>query len=313
MSVVFDPVLASLQCAPRRLFMTPAMIHKLGGGLYSEITVPSNVENPHLLIINSPKHNNHEFNMYLARKKAGTQFSLSQSISGTSGEQLHSAHSNFWLYSIRNDGWYWQHMYLQRHLWWIKSIPGVRKVYITGSTSAYTAKTNSDVDLIIEASPNMVWIVRFWSKLLLKAIGSDVYQLRFQLLKLLVKIGLFSEASLNEKILNYKQRTQPKIDIGLISCDYMGFKKRYFPQEWYTYWLETTEEVLEIKISNSFHKSKKLSVLVSLSVLSIAIYIPVSLLGVLYMMLNAKSSKFKVVWNHVCFYPLVPVLHKKIL
>jgi predicted nucleotidyltransferase len=81
-----------------------------------------------------------------------------------------------------NNIWFHRLSALFREIDFLKKVPGVNNVYITGSivTSAY--KEGGDADLIIEAKENYVWFVRFVVKVLLKCMGKDVHSYRGQLL-----------------------------------------------------------------------------------------------------------------------------------
>jgi predicted nucleotidyltransferase len=81
-----------------------------------------------------------------------------------------------------NNVWFHRLSALFREIDFLKKVPGVKNVYISGSILTSGYKEGGDADLIIEAKKNYVWFVRFVVKVLLKCMGKDVHSYRGQLL-----------------------------------------------------------------------------------------------------------------------------------
>jgi predicted nucleotidyltransferase len=81
-----------------------------------------------------------------------------------------------------NNFWFHRLSTLFREIDFLKKVPGVMNVYITGSIITSSYKNKGDADLIIETKKNYVWFVRFIVKILLKLLGKDVHSYRGQLL-----------------------------------------------------------------------------------------------------------------------------------
>jgi hypothetical protein len=304
-----------LESLPRGLFFTYPQL-----GTYNSDTPKDKILNPHELIVKNPKHNNSEFNKYLDKNllREG-RYTLSQSIYGVGTSYNQSAHSNFWLYSQHCDSWFENHYLVFDELRFLKCIPGVKNVYFTGSNVLLISNKQSDIDLIIETSPNFTWLVRFWVKLLLKIQGKDVYRFWFQTQKILNRIGFNFDVSKNT--LEYKKRPGIKVDCGLITSNFFEFKEKYIPNEQYTITLRASkilglngENTLNKYIPFNFWKSFILICFKTvLYILSFFIYPIITFFAYLYIVIHKNQSQFIVNWNNICFYPLEPIVHQKIV
>lgn len=57
----------------------------------------------------------------------------------------------------------------------IRSVPFLRAVFVCNSVGAGTAKYGSDVDFFIITAPNRIWLVRFFTNLILRLFGLRTY------------------------------------------------------------------------------------------------------------------------------------------
>jgi hypothetical protein len=57
---------------------------------------------------------------------------------------------------------------------WISSVPFVRAIFVCNSVAFETASKESDIDFFIIAAPGRIWLVRFFTNLILKLTGQRV-------------------------------------------------------------------------------------------------------------------------------------------
>ena len=222
---------ATLQTTPRGILSTYPQIYAATGALPTTVraaTLPT-LTNPHQLILNTPKHNQPSFNRYLfAHELRPERFGLMTSAYGLSGYNLASAQSNFWLFSVRRTSWYELQQRALRSYLWIRRLPGVRRVYLLGSSAMGAATRNSDVDLIIEARPHWVWVVRLWLKIILKLRTQDVFRTSFQLRR---RLGILERQEPAEYKKPSRLQNRRRLDyrgLGAVSRGPGGSKGRAF-------------------------------------------------------------------------------------
>ena len=307
---------AALQTTPRGILSTYPQIYAATGALPTTVraaTLPT-LTNPHQLILNTPKHNQPSFNRYLfAHELRPERFGLMTSPYGLSGHNLASAQSNFWLFSARRVSWYELQQRALRSYLWIRYLPGVRRVYLLGSSAMGAATYNSDVDLVIEARPHWVWVVRLWLKIILKLRAQDVFRTSFQLRR---RLGILERQEPAE----YKNRPGYKIDAGLITEDWARFREdRVDPKGVHSYYLESAVELgrpdglrgytPQSWLSKNFWRG--LGGL--LGAFSLPLLPFVWLWAQAYIHAHRREDQFVVRWDTVCFYPLRPVVHGVVL
>lgn len=121
----------------------------------------------------------------------------------------------------------------------ILKLPGVKAVYIFGSSLQGCSTKFSDIDLAIQTTPNSAISTRILVKLYLKLLGKDVYSIRFGLLKSFLKLARkwrFINSNSYDKlyktvqneIWNYKRKGGLKIDAGMFFSDISDLQKAYF-------------------------------------------------------------------------------------
>ncbi len=135
--------------------------------------------------------------------------------------------------------YFWNLFQSTKNLSNILKIPGVRNIYVFGSSLQGCATQTSDVDIAVQTSRNMAVAVRILVKLYLKIINKDVYTFRFGMLRkfnlLLFKLGLVSlekyKVALNSvdtKVWEYRHRAGIKIDAGIFFDDIENLKKVFY-------------------------------------------------------------------------------------
>jgi len=121
----------------------------------------------------------------------------------------------------------------------ILKLPGVKAVYIFGSSLQGCSTKFSDIDLAIQTTPNNAISTRILVKLYLKILGKDVYSIRFGFLKSFLKLArkwnFISSARyhklyqiIQDEIWKYKRKGGLKIDAGMFFSDIFDLQKAYF-------------------------------------------------------------------------------------
>ncbi len=123
-----------------------------------------------------------------------------------------------------NIEWFWQQKKAAKISSWLYCIPGVKKVYLLGSTGLEINKANSDLDIAFLCNQNCVLLSRFWAKIWFKILGVDTFSFRSNLkLILLSELLCFVKAPIIKKqiqkskkeIWQFKNRNGLKIDLGM--------------------------------------------------------------------------------------------------
>ena len=303
---------------PREIFWTYPALYLHSGCLPSTLSQDPALltcysVNPQTLILASPKHNHPVFNRYLlAYQLDASKFDLYLSPYGLSGQNYRSFHANFRLAAARREESYRLQYKALRSALWIKYIPGVKKIYLTGSSVLAAARPTSDADLIIEAWPHWVWVVRFWVKVFLKLRAQDVFRLRFQILRWL------NPTRHNLEVARYKNRLGYKLDIGLVTVSWPDFRDKYLPKAPYTLFFYEAEElhvttgICGYSPQSSIVKGFWRGLHKILFLLSLLLYPVIWLWARAYIYLHRNSPRFIVTWDDLCFYPLYPIIHGKL-
>jgi hypothetical protein len=123
-----------------------------------------------------------------------------------------------------NIEWFWQQKKAAKISSWLYCIPGVKKVYLLGSTAFEVSKKNSDLDIAFLCYPGCVLLSRFWAKIWFKILRVDTFSFVLNLKLLffgevfrLTKI-IWVEKQINntrKQIWEFKNRIGLKIDLGM--------------------------------------------------------------------------------------------------
>ena len=292
-------------CAPRSLYVGPAAFYaRTGFDLHQLGSLPYTA-NPHLLITSSPKHNEPKFNRYLQTYLIDTsKFQLGHNEHGVYTPMLRSSASNPWLDAIRRDYSYQIELTLQKNLWWITALPGVRRVFLSGSASLGGATENSDIDLVLDTHWGLAWPVRLWLKLILKLQGRDVYRFKFQLTQLAYKLGLIRTRPNLNLVAKYKSRQGVKIDAGFIGTDFKTFAHKNIPKEPFMIFLHGSRPIHQ-SIPVPPHKAVVAFVLKVLFWLGTLVLFPlIALWANIYIWTHRSVPYMRICWSTICFYPI---------
>jgi predicted nucleotidyltransferase len=121
----------------------------------------------------------------------------------------------------------------------ILKLPGVKAVYVFGSSLQGCSTKLSDIDLAIQTTPNCAVSTRILVKIYLKILGKDVYSIRFGILKMLVYLGkkfgilqppIYQKLykNIQKMMWNYKRKGGLKIDAGMFFVDISTLQAAYF-------------------------------------------------------------------------------------
>jgi hypothetical protein len=123
-----------------------------------------------------------------------------------------------------NIDWFWQQKTAAKISSWLYCIPGVKKVYLLGSTALEINKKNSDLDIAFLCYPGCVLLSRFWAKIWFKILRVDTFSfvLNLKLMFLAEMLKLSKSAwivrqieTTKTQIWEFKNRLGLKIDLGM--------------------------------------------------------------------------------------------------
>lgn len=138
-----------------------------------------------------------------------------------------------WAHLIKNDNWFWKQKRAYRLMYWIKALPGVKRVYVCGSSTLEIANSESDLDLAILTYPGQLFLARFWAKTTFKILGLDNHTLLNSFRQLLSRWKILDKDTVNRRIYEARQRNKSKnTDCGLFFLndrqivDYYGWREK---------------------------------------------------------------------------------------
>lgn len=213
---------------------------------------------------------------------------------------------------------------------WLYCVPGVRRVYIIGSTRMGLAHQNGDIDLAIQCSAFLPWITRLIIKLFLKVRNQDVHLFLSDTAKQIVTLlGLKRVANaFSNRQWQHKVRNGFKLDCGMFFVEDADVAK-FCPQEprlWSfhnrsmvarpnesinTYFGSNlvTHHAASCDISYSLGIVKYTILKITIHIISILfiwLIIPVSFIQYsVHKIKNSNNPNFKILANFICFYPLI--------
>jgi hypothetical protein len=123
-----------------------------------------------------------------------------------------------------NIDWFWQQKTAAKISSYLYCIPGVKKVYLLGSTALELNNKNSDLDIAFLCYPGCVLLSRFWAKIWFKILGIDTFSfvLNLKLISIIEILKITKNAWIEKQIektktqiWEYKNRTGLKIDLGM--------------------------------------------------------------------------------------------------
>lgn len=143
-----------------------------------------------------------------------------------------------------NIDWFWQQKTAAKISSYLYCIPGVKKVYLLGSTALEINNKNSDLDIAFLCYPGCVLLSRFWAKIWFKILGIDTFSfvLNLKLISLIEILKITKNTWIENQIertktqiWEYKNRTGLKIDLGMCYekeeqvTEYYGSDERQLP------------------------------------------------------------------------------------
>ena len=139
-------------------------------------------------------------------------FALKPDSWGIGNRLINLANQPVWATYVVNNNWFWKQLKAIDSTNWLTALPGVKKVYVCGSSILEISHPNSDIDLAIECYKHQVLLARFWVKIALKLTDSDTHSLCEAWQQLLFKFGLVSQST----IAQIDQKIKPnKLDCGV--------------------------------------------------------------------------------------------------
>ncbi len=122
----------------------------------------------------------------------------------------------YWAHFARNQDWFWKQKRTYKIASWLRVLPGVKQVFLCGSTVLEIAKPKSDIDLAVQAYSGQLLLARFWVKVVLKAFSLDNHTLANSFRQVLVRWRVLDQEKVNSLIYKSRVRRQPNnVDCGL--------------------------------------------------------------------------------------------------
>ncbi|MBC7471647.1 MAG: hypothetical protein H7196_00060 [candidate division SR1 bacterium] len=198
------------------------------------------LKDPSLVFTISPKNYTADATYYTSKYTNRDKYRY---ISNNYGIQLNIVADKtrpVWLKYVKNNTWYFNQIKAYKISSLLKILPGVKNVYLTGSSVSESSSPKSDIDFIIQAYKGQTWVARFWVKLFLKLFRLDVHDIvlefyikYIQLIKALKVVSLKnyekSISKVEEKIW-IKKTKGGLVDIGLFYEKFEDIES-IFPKE----------------------------------------------------------------------------------
>ncbi len=147
---------------------------------------------------------------------------------GASNRLINLGNSPIWAKYVVNNDWFWKQLKAIDSVNWLTFLPGVKRVYVCGSSILEISHLSSDIDLAIECYKHQVLLARFWVKITLKLTNSDTHTLRESWQQLLFKFGLINAADINKINLKLKPN---KLDCGIFFENQKQIQEYFGPYE----------------------------------------------------------------------------------
>jgi predicted nucleotidyltransferase len=155
-------------------------------------------------------------------------FALQPNTYGLSTRLGQATNNPIWFNLIKQNDWFWKQKQALKLAAKLKCLPGIKAIYLVGSTSLHISGPNSDIDLAVVTRPQVVLPVRMLLKIWLKLLGLDVFPFHLGLYLQLLKLGRglgfgpnkFYETKIGqveEQIWQFKQAKVLKLDLGIIT------------------------------------------------------------------------------------------------
>ncbi len=147
---------------------------------------------------------------------------------GASNRLINLANQPIWAKYVVNHDWFWKQLQAIDSANWLTCLPGVKRVYVCGSSILEISHPSSDIDLAIECYQHQVLLARFWVKIALKLTNSDTHTLREAWQQLWFKFGLVSQSA----IAKIEQKIKPnKLDCGVFFENQEQISQYFGPYE----------------------------------------------------------------------------------
>jgi predicted nucleotidyltransferase len=197
-------------------------------------------KDPNIVYTISPKNYTVNSAQYTDRYLDTKQFEIILDGYGTKVRCVDSKIEPIWVNYVTNNQWYLNQIRATKIAKSLKLLPGVKSVFLTGSSALELASNASDIDFIIQSNPGMVWVSRFWVKVYLKMIRQDVHDIVLENTILFVRLcrylRLISVEKYNIQITNIENKIWKKktlgglVDVGLFFENIEDVEKT-FPKE----------------------------------------------------------------------------------
>jgi predicted nucleotidyltransferase len=210
---------------------------------------------PSIVYTISPKNYTANTNSYLSYYSDVEKFSVSSNNYGIQLNITAQKCKPIWFGYVKNNQWYLNQLKAHKISRLLKLLPGVKNIYLTGSSALEISSISSDIDLIIETYRGQVWISRFWVKVCLKILRLDVHDIflefRISFNHLLRTSRFISQekyriliSHLEDQIWN-KKKKGGLVDVGLFYENHIDIEK-IFPKETRNLYIWSSLKILNL-------------------------------------------------------------------
>lgn len=121
-----------------------------------------------------------------------------------------------WAYFVKNNDWFWKQLRAYKIAVFLRCLPGIKNIYICGSTTMEISNSESDIDFAIQTYKYQLLLARFWTKLSFKLANLDNHTIKNSIKQLLAHWGFLDSNIVNQGIYkDRKKHAQRNTDCGL--------------------------------------------------------------------------------------------------
>ena len=230
-----NPKLLIYHSQPRFKFWTWSELSRLTGQNQQQIinqfkpenkTELQNLDPFGLLIYNHKNYNKAYTEIINNNYPKPEAFEIITNQHGIAPRFVHNHHSPYNCYLTNNTDWFWKQKWLAKHKSVLFAVPFVNNIFLACSVASQVSSEDSDVDLLIQVTPNTVWIVKIYFAIISKVL--KYYDFNWFLGMWLLVSGQKTELE------NLKHSTlvgKIKLDFGMVFEDWSVVETIYADKE----------------------------------------------------------------------------------
>lgn len=294
-------------------------------------TASQTLKDPSIVFTISPKNYTAEVTSYVLKYSDSDKYKYIVNNYGTQLKIVAEKTKPVWMAYVKNNRWYLNQIKAYQISRLLKILPGVKNIYLTGSSISETSSPKSDIDLIIQAHKGQTWIARFWVKLFLKIFRLDVHDIilefNIKYIRLIKTLKLISSKQYKKGILQIEEKIWTKktkgglIDVGLFYENFENIEN-IFPKETRNFYFWSSLKISNLYNENynfdifggelSYWNSSSLlydlflkTIKYSLFIISLILYPILICQYYFYVNQGSKYIYFILKKNMICYFPIV--------